>query len=328
VGELGRGNGPSAVRSTLRAVSDGHDHSGHSHAHGHGADGRRLAIVLTLILSFLVVEVVVGILAKSVALLADAGHMLVDAIALGLSLIALRLAARPAQGPLTFGLRRVEVLSAQANGVTLLILAGLVIYEGIKRLIDPPDVGGASVLVVAAIGAAVNLVALWILHGADRRSLNIEGSYQHVLMDLVGSIAALIAGVVILASGADRADAIAALAVAVLMVRSAWGLLRATGRVILEAAPEGVDPDEIGRAMAALPGVDEVHDLHVWEVSSGFAALSAHVIVARDEDCHRRTRDLERLLESQFDIHHTTLQVDHAQQRLHTIGPERVRPKD
>lgn len=297
-------------------MSDGHDHN---HEHGHGADGRRLAVVLTLILSFLVVEVVAGIMAKSVALLADAGHMLVDAIALGLSLVALRLAARPAQGPLTFGLRRVEVLSAQANGVTLLVLAGLVIYEGIKRLIEPPDVGGASVLVVAAIGAVVNIAALWILHGADRRSLNIEGSYQHVLMDLVGSIAALIAGAIILATGADRADAIAALAVAILMVRSAWGLLRATGRVILEAAPEGVDPDEIGRAMAALAGVDEVHDLHVWEVSSGFAALSAHVIVARDEDCHQRTRELERLLESRFDIHHTTLQVDHARQRLHTI---------
>lgn len=311
---------PSAPRSTLCTVSNGHDHSGHGHAHGHGTDGRRLAIVLTLILAFLVVEVVVGILAKSVALLADAGHMLVDAVALALSLFALRLAARPAQGPMTFGLRRVEVLSAQANGVTLLVLAGLVIYEGIKRLIDPPDVRGASVLVVAAIGAVVNIAALWILHGADRRSLNIEGSYQHVLMDLVGSIAALIAGGVILATGADRADAIAALAVAVLMIRSAWGLLRATGRVLLEAAPEGVDPDEIGRAMVAHPGVDEVHDLHVWEVSSGFAALSAHVIVSRDEDCHGRTRELEHLLQERFDIHHTTLQVDHAPKRLHSIG--------
>jgi cobalt-zinc-cadmium efflux system protein len=297
-----------------------HDHSHAHHGHGHGdASGRRLAVVLGLILSFLIVEVVVGILASSVALLADAGHMLVDAVALGLSLVALRLAARPAAGVLTFGLRRVEILSAQANGITLLVLAGLVIYEGITRLIDPPDVAGASVLVVAAIGAAVNLVALWVLHGADRRSLNIEGSYQHVLMDLLGSVAALVAGAVILATGADRADAIAALLVTLLMLRSAWGLLRATGRVLLEAAPEGLDPDEIGRVMAAHPGVLEVHDLHVWEVTSGFPALSAHVMVDRHENCHQRTRELERMLDERFGIHHTTLQTEHARARIHTI---------
>lgn len=276
-------------------------------------------MVLGLILAFLVVEVVVGILASSVALLADAGHMLVDAVALGLSLIALRLAARPAGGVLTFGLRRVEILSAQANGITLLVLTGLVIYEGVRRLIDPPNVAGASVLVVAAIGALVNIVALWVLRGADRRSLNIEGSYQHVLMDLLGSIAALIAGAVILVTGADRADAIAALVVAALMLRSAWGLLRATGRVLLEAAPQGLDPDEIGGVMAAHPGVVEVHDLHVWEVTSGFPALSAHVVVARDEDCHLRTRELERLLDDRFGIHHTTLQTEHVSGRIHTI---------
>lgn len=299
-----------------------HDHTHASHHRGHGHDdatGRRLAVVLGLILVFLVVEVVVGILASSVALLADAGHMMVDAIALGLSLVALRLAARPAGGVMTFGLRRVEILSAQANGITLLVLAGLVVYEGARRLIDPPDVAGASVLVVAAIGALVNVGVLWVLRGADRRSLNIEGSYQHVLMDLLGSIAALVAGAVILATGADRADAIAALAVAVLMLRSAWGLLRDTGRVLLEAAPEGLDPDEIGGVMARHPGVAEVHDLHVWEVTSGFPALSAHVIVDRHEDCHLRTRELERVLAERFGIHHTTLQTEHAAERIHGI---------
>lgn len=276
-------------------------------------------MVLSLILVFLVVEVVAGILASSVALLADAGHMLVDAIALGLSLVALRLAARPAGGAMTFGLRRVEILSAQANGVTLVVLAGLVVYESVRRLIDPPDVAGASVLVVAAIGALVNVGALWVLHGADRRSLNIEGSYQHVLTDLFASLAALVAGAVILATGADRADAIAALAVAGLMLHSAWGLLRASGRVLLEAAPEGLDPDEIGRAMVEQPGVVEVHDLHVWEVTSGFPALSAHVVVSRTEDCHLRTRELEEMLDARFGITHTTLQTEHAHERIHTI---------
>lgn len=295
-------------------------HHGHAHAPAPGdADARRVAVVLALIAGFMAAEVVVGILASSVALLADAAHMLVDALALGLSLVAIRLARRPAGGAMTFGLRRAEILSAQANGVTLLVLAGLVIYEGVRRLIDPPDVAGASVLVVAAIGALVNLAALWILAGANRRSLNIEGSYQHVLMDLLGSVAAIVAGAVILATGADRADAVAALAVAGLMLRSAWGLIRAAGRVLMEAAPEGIDPDAIGRALAAQPGVVEVHDLHVWEVTSGFPALSAHVIVGADVDCHASRRDLEDLLGREFGISHTTLQTEHAGERLHTV---------
>jgi cobalt-zinc-cadmium efflux system protein len=301
-------------------MSGAHDR-GHHHHHAHdaSADARRIAIVLGLICAFMAVEVVVGIIASSVVLLADAGHMLVDAVALTLSLVAIKVAARPAAGAMTFGLRRVEILSAQANGLTLLVLAGLVIYEAVRRLIDPPDVAGGSVLVVAVIGTVVNLVALWILAGANRDSLNVEGSYQHVLMDLLGSIAAIVAGAVILVTGADRADAIAALAVAVLMLRSAWNLLRATGRVLLEAAPQGLDPDEIGREMVAQPGIVEVHDLHVWEVTSGFAALSAHVIVEQDVDCHAARRGLERLLAERYDVTHTTLQTEHAVERLHTI---------
>ncbi len=298
------------------------DHDHHAHGHGHvtaDTDHRRLLAALALIVGYMVVEVVVGILASSVALLADAAHMLLDAVALALSVVALRLARRPASGAFTFGVKRAEVLSAMANGLTLVVLAGLIIYESIKRLVDPPDVAGASVLLVAAIGAVVNLVALWILSGANRKSLNIEGSYQHVFMDLVGSVAAIVAGAIILATGMDRADAIAALFVALLMVKSSWGLIRAAGRIVLEAAPQGIDPDEIGRAIVALEGVDEVHDLHVWEVSSGFPALSAHVLVGRDQDCHARCRDVEELLEERFDIHHTTLQTEHTAQRLHRI---------
>lgn len=278
--------------------------------------------MLALIVAFLVVEVVVGILASSVALLADAGHMLVDAVALGLSLVAFRLAARPVGGALTFGLRRVEILSAAANGLTLVVLAGLIVYESIRRLVNPPDVAGASVLVVAGLGAAVNLVALWILHRADRDSLNVEGSYQHVLMDLLGSIAAIVAGAIILATGADRADAIAALAVAILMLRSAWGLIRAAGRVLLEAAPEGIDPDEIGHALAAYAGIAEVHDLHVWEVTSGFPSLSAHVVVDPGQDPLTSRRELERLLDERFGITHTTLQVEPAPLRHVPVTPK------
>jgi cobalt-zinc-cadmium efflux system protein len=305
-------------------ASDHHDHA-HDHGHSHGhvtedTDRRRLTAALVLILAFMVVEVVVGITASSAALLADAAHMLVDAVALGLSVIALRLAQRPAAGALTFGLKRAEVLSAMANGLTLVVLAGLIVYESVKRLIDPPDVAGASVLIVAAIGALVNLVALWLLAAANRQNLNVEGGYQHVLMDLVASVAVIIAGAVVFATGADRADAIAALAVAVLMLRSAWMLVRAASRILLEAAPPGLDPDAIGEALVAIPGVAEVHDLHVWQVTSGFPALSAHVLVGRNDDCHERRRAIEEMLIDRFDLRHTTLQVDHAPRRLHPIG--------
>jgi cobalt-zinc-cadmium efflux system protein len=285
-------------------------HHGHAHSSS-SADVRRLAGALGLILGLMAVEVVVGILASSLALLSDAGHMLTDAAAIGMSLIAARLAARPARGAMTYGLGRAEILSAQANGVTLLVLAALIVYEGTRRLVSPPDVHAWPVLAVAVAGIAVNLAAAGILGGAERRSLNVEGSLQHVLTDLYAFIGTALAAVVILATGFDRADPLASLAIAGLMVRSGYGLVRASGRVFLEAAPEGFDPDAIGRALAAQPGVVEVHDLHVWEVTSGFPALSAHVLVGRDTDCHAARRSLEGLLHTTFDIEHTTLQVEH-----------------
>ncbi len=198
-------------------------------------------------------EVVVGLVAESLALLSDAAHMLTDAAALGLSIVAIRLAARPAKGVMTYGLKRVEILSAQANGVTLLVLALLIVFEALRRLIDPPDVGGRLVLIVALVGIAVNLVATWTLAKANRQSLNVEGSFQHLLTDLYAFIATAIAGAVIILTGFERADAIASLFVAALMLRAAYGLLRASGRVFLEAAPAGLDPDEIGRLLASQP---------------------------------------------------------------------------
>jgi cobalt-zinc-cadmium efflux system protein len=295
----------------------GHAHAGHSHvAHSGGlrADGdrARLTFALGLIVTLMAVEVGVGVFANSLALLSDAGHMLTDAAAIGLSLLALTLAARPARGAMTFGLRRVEILSAQANGVTLLILAAFIAYEGIRRLFDPPVVRAWPILIVALAGALVNLVATWTLAGANRQSLNIEGSFQHLLTDLYGFIGTAIAAVVILATGFQRADPIASLLIAGLMVRSGAGLVRASGRIFLEAAPEGLDPQAIGRALVGEPGVVEVHDLHVWEISSGFPALSAHVLVGADNDCHSARRAMEAMLRERFALDHTTLQVDHA----------------
>jgi cobalt-zinc-cadmium efflux system protein len=304
-----------------------HDHAHHVHQHGPSpdADRRWLAVALAIIVAFMVVEVVAGILADSLALLSDAGHMVTDAAAIAAALVAARLAARPAGGRFTFGLGRAEILSAQANGATLLVLAGVIAVEALQRLWNVPDVDGAFVLVVGLIGACVNIAAAMALGRAERRSLNIEGARVHVLTDLYASLAAALAGAVILVTGFDRADAIASLLVASLMLIGGWRLLRDAGRVLLEGAPEGIDPQAIGNAMAAWPGVVEVHDLHVWEVTSGFPALAAHVLVKPGDDCHGVRRSLQAMVDERFGIAHVTLQVDHAPagDRLLEIQPRR-----
>jgi cobalt-zinc-cadmium efflux system protein len=308
--------------------------SGHAHAHGHGhahgiapgADRGPLLAAFGLIVAFMLVEVVAGIASGSLALLSDAAHMLTDAGALALALVAMRLAQRPARGAMTFGFRRAEILSAQINGATLLALAVVIVVEGVRRLLTPPHVGGTTVLLVALAGIAVNLAATAILSRADRGSLNVEGAYQHILTDLFAFAATAVAGAVVIVTGFTRADGIAALLVAALMLRAAYGLPVASGRVVLEAAPVDLDPDAIGRALAAVPGVAEVHDLHVWEVSSGFPALSAHVIVGRDTDCHAARRELQVLLQERFGIEHTTLQTDHEGGELLEISTAQLRP--
>ncbi len=296
-----------------------HGHAGHSHAHTD--DSRRLTIALVLLLAFMAAEVVVGILASSLALLADAAHMLTDAGAIALALFAARLARRPPEGGFTFGYRRAEILSAQLNGATLVGLGALIGIEGIRRLVDPPDVEGAAVLIVAVVGIGVNLVATFVLSGANRRSLNVEGAFQHVLNDLFAFVATAVAGAVILLTGFGRADGIAALLVAALMLYSGVGLLRESGRVLLEAAPRDLDPDEIGTALAAEHHVVEVHDLHVWEVTSGFPALSAHVTVRSGCDTQAHRRQLAELLSERFGITHSTLQVETRHEGPLTIAP-------
>ncbi len=298
-----------------------HDHAGHTHAASADADRGKLAIALGLIVGFIAVEVTTAILANSLALLSDAAHMLTDAAAIGFSLFALALAARPAKGAMTFGFKRVEILSAQANGVSLLILAAFIAYEAIVRLFDPPVVRAGLILAVALLGVLVNVAATWTLARANRRSLNVEGSFQHLLTDLYGFIGTAVAAMVILLTGFERADPIVSLLVAGLMTRSGVALLKASGRVFLEAAPEGLDPQAIGEALIAQPSVVEVHDLHVWEVTSGFPSLSAHVLVGADSDCHGARRDMEAMLHERFGLDHTTLQVDHAGGDLLEIAP-------
>lgn len=312
----------SAFPSAERRPSDS-PQAGHGHDHGltAAADTRYLAIALTLILGFMIVEVITAIMANSLALFADAGHMLTDAGALLASIVAVRLAQRPARGSLTFGLKRAEILSAQANGITLLVVSALVAFEAIRRLIAPPAVEGSILLIVAGIGVGVNLAATWTLARANRRSLNIEGSFQHIVTDLYAFIATLLAGLVIVLTGFTRADAIASLVVVVLMLKAAWSLLRQTGRILLEVAPPGIDMDAMAKTLAAQTHVADIHDLHLWTITSGFPALSGHVLVEPNADCHGIRRNLEELLARDYHVTHTTLQVDHVS------GPAVISPQ-
>ena len=295
----------------------GHRHQEHDHAHraSPDADWRWLAAAGALIVLFMVGEVAAGVVAHSLALLSDAAHMLTDAAAIGLAIVTTKIAGRPARGGYTYGLRRLEILSAQANGITLVLLAVWLAYEAIRRLITPHPVGGGLMLTVALVGVAVNVGASLLLARAnattDRRSLNMEGAVAHVLTDLYAFAATVVAAIIILATGFSRADPIATLVVVALMLRAGSGLIRESGRIFLEAAPADIDPSALGAAMAARPHVAEVHDLHVWAITTGMPAASAHVLVEPRQDCHAVRADLEALLARDFGISHLTLQVDH-----------------
>jgi cobalt-zinc-cadmium efflux system protein len=287
------------------------------HRHGHDlprlrADRRALAAALGLVACFTVVEVVVGLLADSLAVLADAGHMLSDAASLVLALFAAWLAGRPATPQRSFGYRRAEILAALANGVLLVVVAVWIVIEAVGRLSDPPEVAGGWVLVVGAVGLVVNLAAAGVLHKAGSASLNVRGALLHVLADLLGSVGVIVAGILVLTTGWELADPLVAMLIAVLIVVSAWRLLRESVSILLEATPAGMSAEEVGRAMLGVPHVVQVHDLHVWTITSGFPALSAHVLVEPGADCHAIRRRIETVLGERFELGHTTLQVDHA----------------
>jgi cobalt-zinc-cadmium efflux system protein len=295
----------------------GHQHGADGHAHhvSPDADWRWLAAATALIVAFMVGEVAAGLAAHSLALLSDAAHMLTDAAAIVLALVTARVAARPPRGGFTYGMRRLEILSAQANGITLVLLAVWLAYGAVRRLISPEQVNGGLMLGVALVGVLVNLAATWMFARAsaagERRSLNLEGAAAHVLTDLYAFAATAAAATVILATGFTRADPIATLVVVVLMLQAGSGLVRKSGRIFLEAAPAGLDIAALGTAMAARPHVAEVHDLHIWEITTEMPAASAHVLVEPDQDCHAVRADLEELLYREYGIRHLTLQVDH-----------------
>lgn len=304
-----------AVSRLANQVGQGHDHSEHGHSHGPDAwretDRKALLIAAGLTAGFMIAEVAGGLLTGSLALLADAGHMLSDSFSLFLALGAVALAARPVTARRTFGFKRAEILAALVNGVLLVVVSVWIIIEAINRIGDPPDVLGGWMLVIAMAGLAVNLIAARVLYSSAGESLNVKAALRHVLADVAGSVGVIIAAVIILTTGWELADPIVSIVISVLIAASAWSILRDSVDVLLEAAPPGMDTEEIGYAMASVDGVDQVHDLHIWQITSGLPMLSAHVLVGAAADCHGIRSELEELLRQKYEIGHTTLQVEH-----------------
>jgi len=282
-----------------------------------------MTAVLLLTASFTVAEVVGGLLTGSLALLADAGHMLSDNLSLGLALFAAWLAGRPATPERTFGYKRAEILAALFNGVTLVAISIWIFVEAYARLHEPHEILGNWMLAVAALGLVVNAAGAVILSRSADDNLNVQSAFRHVVADALGSVGVIVAALAIILTGWRYADPLVSVAIGLLILASSWSLLRDSTNILLEATPRSIDAGEVGNRMTSVEGVSEVHDLHIWTITSGFPALSAHVLVGQREDCHARRRDLERLLEREYGISHTTLQVDHASDHEgETHGPQ------
>jgi cobalt-zinc-cadmium efflux system protein len=300
-----------------------HEHGGCGQV-SRDADRRYLWVALGLLAAFLLVEVVAALAVGSVALLADAGHMLTDAGALAGAIWASRLAERPASDTWTFGYSRAEILSATVNGLTLLVVAVVVGVESVRRLINPPEVPGLALVLVAALGGLVNVAATWVLAKADRSSLNVEGAFQHLMTDAFAFAATFVAGLVLIATGFARADPIASLVVVALLLKAAWQLLRAGGRVLLEGAPEDVDLDDVREHLLGAPHVRNIHDLHAWVVTSDLPALSAHVVVEdacfSDGHAPQILDALQACIRGHFDVEHSTFQLEPVGHSEHERG--------
>jgi cobalt-zinc-cadmium efflux system protein len=286
----------------------------HHHNHEHldarrAANRRRMLVALAINVAMLGATIAGGILANSLALLADGGHLASDVGAIGIALVAARLASVAPTATRTYGLQRSEVLGALVNGIALVIVSALIVFEAIARFSDPPDVGGAGVLALGLVGLAGNAAATAVLYTGEREDLNLQGVLRHSFGDALSSLGVIVAGVVVLATGWNTADPLASILIAGLIAASSWRLLKEPIDVLMESAPAGMTVGAIGEALVGDPDVVEVHDLHVWTVTSGFPALSAHVVVCHGCDRDLVRRRLERLLDDRFDIHHTTLQV-------------------
>lgn len=297
----------------------GHGHGGHGHAHSHARDAprRTLLIVLGITGAFMVAELVGGLLSNSLALLADAAHMFTDVGALGLSLFAMWFAQRPATNQKTYGYLRLEILAALLNGATLIVLAFFIFVEAAERLREPAEIRGGLMLAVAAGGLVVNIIAALMLHRSAGENLNVRGAYLHVLGDLLGSVGAITAAVIILLTGWTLADPITSVLVGGLILISSWKLVRESVDILLEAVPSHLDIEEIHRSMREIPGVSEVHDLHVWTVTSGYFAMSGHAVVDEPERTQAVLEAIRDRMHDRFGIEHVTVQVE--QRRMYQI---------
>jgi cobalt-zinc-cadmium efflux system protein len=291
-------------------VSSAHGRDHHAHDH-RSASRRALLWVLGLTLAFTAVEIAGGIWTDSLALLADAGHMVSDNVAIVIALVAVTLARRPSTPTRSFGFQRAEIIAAFVNGLTLVLVSGWIVWEAVRRFDDTPEILGGWMLAVAVVGLLVNVLAATILIRAGRESLNVEAALRHVFADLLGSGAVLVAALVIVTTGWTLIDPLVSIGIALLIVASAWGVLRDSTSILMEATPSGIDAEAVATAIVDVDGVTSVHDLHVWRITSGFDALAAHVLVGRGEDCHGLRREIEAVLRDRFAITHTTLQVDH-----------------
>ena len=289
-----------------------HSHAHDDHARSRADDRRRLSVTLALVATYLVAEVVGGLWTGSLALLADAGHMFSDVAALALSLFAIWLAQRPASVERTFGYHRVEILAALANAVALIAVVLLILREAVERLGAPRDILGAPMLVIAVGGLFINLAGLWMLHGGKDSSLNVRGAWLHVLSDTLGSVGVITAAALVWAFGWIRADPIASIGIALLVIFASWQLLRETVGVLMEAAPGHIDVEEVRRALRETRGVLSIHDLHVWTITSGFVSLSCHVESSHQVPDDELLTTLQGLLRERFAIDHVTIQVEPA----------------
>jgi cobalt-zinc-cadmium efflux system protein len=297
---------------------DGHEHAGHEHAgHEHGGirHARRRVLWWALLANaaVLVAEVVGGLVFASLALLADAAHLLTDVVALGVALLAQRLAERPATDRHSYGLQRAEVLGAQANALLLLVAVVGVVTEAVRRLDQPAPVGGAGLVIVAGLGLLVNLGSAVALHRVAGGSLNLHGAFVHMAADAAGSVAALVAGIGVLVWDANRLDPVASLVVSLLVVVAGWQLLRDTSQVLLEGTPRGLSPEQVAAAIVGSPGVAEVHHLHLWNLASDVPALSAHLVLDGEPSLHEaqaRGDGVKVLLAERFGIDHATLEME------------------
>ena len=293
-----------------------------SHHHSPARAGRtRLLVVLALVVVYLAVEVAGSLMTGSLALLADAGHMLTDAVGVGLALLAIHFAARPASASKSFGYYRLEILAAVANAVLLLGVAAYILYEAYRRFIDPPDVVGVPMLVIAGIGLVVNLISMRLLAAGAEQSLNLRGAYLEVMGDFLGSVAVLAAAAVILLTGWTTADPLASVLIAILILPRTWGLLRDAVDVLLQATPKGIDLDEVRAHLLRAEGVADAHDLHAWTLTSGMHVVSAHVIMEPGADAARVLDEVCACLSDDFDMEHSTIQLETIDRRRLESSP-------